>query len=335
MTKGYRALKVMLLLPWLWLWPLTASGELNISIAVFDPGVPEDYSLHQDLDVFPKIRKIESLYLPFVLRQALVDSGDWGAVRVVPEKDPSAELLITGAIVHSDGEKLAVSLRAVDARGEEWIGASYFTEGHYDELFQRFASDLAGIRDTHDDRTLRGIVNLSLMRYSAELVPGAFSDYFEELPEGGYRLVRLPAEDDPMLARIHRVRGVEFVMTDAIDEKYRELHEEVDSVYAIWREYRRWYANFKAEEALRNELRETNAPEGSYEQLRSVYNNYRMDRLAAQEQDKWIVGFNNETAPVIASMDQRIDELNGWVEDGYLEWTRILGELFEIESGLD
>ena len=32
-------------------------------------------------------------------------------------------------------------------------------------------------------------------------------------------------------------------------------------------------------------------------------------------------------------MQERIDEMNGWVEEGYIEWTRILGELFEIESG--
>ena len=319
----------------LWLLPHAAIAELNISITIFDPGVPEDYSLHQDLDVFPKIREIESLFLPFVLRQALVDGGDWGAVRVVPEADPAAELLISGAIVHSDGEKLAVSLRAIDARGEEWIGATYYTEDHYEDLFRRFVIDLAGVRDSLDDRTLSGIVNLSLMRYSAELVPDAFGSYFEQTPEGGFRLLRLPADGDPMMARIHRVRSVEFVMTDAIDEKYRELHEEVDSVYEIWRKYRHWYANFQAEEAQRNELRESNAPKGSYEALRSVYDNYRMDRLAAQEQDKWIVGFNNEIEPVIESMDQRIAEMSGWVEDGYLQWTRILGELFEIESGLD
>jgi hypothetical protein len=34
-------------------------------------------------------------------------------------------------------------------------------------------------------------------------------------------------------------------------------------------------------------------------------------------------------------MEERIAEMNGWVEDGYVEWARILDELFEIESGLD
>ncbi len=46
-------------------------SKLDVSIAVFDPGVPADPSLHRDLDVFPRIRKIESLFLPFILRGAL------------------------------------------------------------------------------------------------------------------------------------------------------------------------------------------------------------------------------------------------------------------------
>jgi demethoxyubiquinone hydroxylase (CLK1/Coq7/Cat5 family) len=138
-----------------------------------------------------------------------------------------------------------------------------------------------------------------------------------------------------MMARIQRVRSVEYVMTDAIDQKFRELYEEVDSVYEVWRKYRRWYANFRIEEAQRNELAQSDAESGSYEALRQLYDNYRMDRLAAQEQDKWAVGFNNEMEPIIEKMEERIAEMNGWVEEGYADWTRILGELFEIESSLE
>ena len=120
------------------LLPALASAQLNVSIVTFEPGVPEDYSLHQDLRVFPKIREIESLFLPFVLRQALVDSGDWGAVRVVPGADDAAELQVTGSIAHSDGDTLAVTLRAIDARGHEWAAGTYTTQGHYDDLFIDF-----------------------------------------------------------------------------------------------------------------------------------------------------------------------------------------------------
>ena len=315
--------------------PQLVLAQLNVSIAAFDPGVPEDNSLHRDLQVFPKIREIESMFLPFVLRQTLVDSGDWGAVRVVPEADTASELLITGTIVHSDGETLAVNLRAVDARGHEWTNQIYTTQSDFNDLYAGFLDDLQTARDGFDDRTLRNIVGTSLMRYSAELAPDAFDGYIEMQPDGTIKLLRLPAEGDPMLARIQRIRSVEYVMTDAIDQKFRELHEEVDSVYEIWRKYRRWYTNFKVEEAQRNEFSKTDADRGTYEAIRQSYDNYRMDRLAAQEQDKLAVGFNNEMEPIIEKMEERIAEMNGWVEDGYVEWARILDELFEIESGLD
>ena len=315
------------------LLPGAALAQLNVSISTFDPGVPEDNSLHQDLEVFPRIRQIESLFLPFVLRQALVESGRWGAVRVAPSSDTAAELQVTGSIAHSDGESLVITLQATDARGHQWVAATYTTKEHYDHLFDGFIEDLETVLGGLDDRTLREIVGISLMRYSAALVPDAYGEYFESHPDGTYELLRLPAESDPMMARIQRVRSVEYVMTDAVDEKFRELHDEVDAVYDIWREYRRWYTNFRAEEAKRNALAGSTGDSGSYESIRRAYDNYRLDRLAAQEQDKWIVGFNNEMGPIIDDMEQRVAEMNGWVEDGYDEWTRILSELFEIEGG--
>jgi hypothetical protein len=78
-------------------------SKLNVSVAVLDPGIPEDQSIHRDLDVFPRIRNIEALFLPFLIRQTLVETGEWGAVRVVPEYDPSAELGIAGTIVSVSG----------------------------------------------------------------------------------------------------------------------------------------------------------------------------------------------------------------------------------------
>ena len=120
----------------------SASAQLNISIETFDPGVPEDYSLHRDLQVFPKIRAIESMFLPFVLRQSLVDSGDWGAIRVVPATDDAAEIHVSGTITHSDGEALSVTLHAIDSRGHTWVEQEYSTSGSYQDLFAPFVADL-------------------------------------------------------------------------------------------------------------------------------------------------------------------------------------------------
>ena len=67
-----------------------AAGALNVSIAVFDPGVPADQSLHRDLGIFPRIREIEAKLLPFALRDQLAEAGGWGAIRVIPEPDAAA-----------------------------------------------------------------------------------------------------------------------------------------------------------------------------------------------------------------------------------------------------
>lgn len=315
--------------------PVAANASLNVSIAVFDPGIPGDASLHRDLQVFPKIREIESLFLPFVLRESLVRSGQWGAVRVIPDADSAAEVLVTGTIVRSDGGALEVAIHALDASGREWIDQTYTSIDGYRLLNDDIANDLLHFRSTLDDETVSAITEISLMRYARTLAPDAFDGYLDEMSDGTFRLLRLPAETDPMMERIHRIRGVEYVMTDAIDEKFKELHAEIESVYDVWREYRQWYYNFKADEAQRNALRSNSYESGSYEALRRAYDDYRMDRLAAQEQDKWIVGFDNEVGPAIERIEARVAELNGWVEDGYREWSRILGELFEIETGLD
>ncbi|MBK6509954.1 MAG: hypothetical protein IPG06_11185 [Haliea sp.] len=77
------------------------AGLLDVGLVVFDAGIPADESTHSRLGIFPEIRKAEAKYMPVILRDVLVDSGDWGVVRVLPDALDSSELQVTGAIVHS------------------------------------------------------------------------------------------------------------------------------------------------------------------------------------------------------------------------------------------
>ena len=324
-------------------------SELNISIAVFDPGVPADRSLHRDLQVFPRIRYIEALFLPFVLRETLVGTNAWGAVRVVPEPDFGAELLISGTIVKSDGESLELQLRAVDASGREWLNKAYagmapvsYEQSEagsglsgYEQLYDEVARDLLLARSDLDDKALTDIVEISLLRHANQLAPSAFGDYLDSAADGTFKLNRLPAENDPMLERIRRIRSVEYVITDAVDEKFQELHVEIASTYDLWREYRRKFAQYQIEEARRQQNSKSDAPRHSYEAMLNRYNSYKWDRLAAQEQEKWAVGFDNEVGPTVMEMESRVAELEGWVEQNYAEWRRLLAEIFSLEAGLE
>ena len=321
-----------------------AAAELNASITVFDPGVPEDASTHRELLVFPKIRRIEALFLPFVLRRTIVDTGGWGAVRVVPEPDIAAELLVTGTILDSDGESLKLQVQAVDASGLIWIDKAYVGEwaaadptsgrSGYQNLYDEITADLVIARDALDGKALKDIVEISRLRYAVELAPSAFGDFLTTTPDGRYVLNRLPAENDPMLERIERIRGVEYVITDTVDEKYQELYVEVVRTYEIWRKYRRQFAQYQIEEAERQVHEKSDAPRGSYDAIRGIYDNYRWDRMAAQEQEHWARGFDNEVGPAVQRMESRVAELEGWVDDQYAEWQRLLAEIFELETGL-
>jgi hypothetical protein len=54
-------------------------------------------------------------------------------------------------------------------------------------------------------------------------------------PAGGIELLRLPAEDDPMLTRVRRVRDREYLFIDTLDEYYENYHRAVFPTYQNWR----------------------------------------------------------------------------------------------------
>ena len=195
-------------------------------------------------------------------------------------------------------------------------------------------ANLLAARSSLESKALRNIIEISLLRYAQILAPSAFGDYLLENPDSTFSINRLPASNDPMVGRIERIRGVEYVFTDAVDAKFRELSADVETVYDLWREYRRKFNQFKREESLRVQTSQSDAQRGSYEAILERYEHYKWDRQADEEQEKWAVGFENEMGPTITAIEERVEELEGWVEERYSEWQRILDELFELETEL-
>lgn len=190
------------------------------------------------------------------------------------------------------------------------------------------------MRATLGDQALRDIVEISLLRYAEYLAPAAFGQYLVKTPDNRFTIERLPAGNDPMVARIERIRGVEYVFTDAIDAKFRELGADVRRVYEMWREYRRKFRQYQSDDAARVSNDTTRRSRDSFESLLERYENYKWDRQAVQEQRDLAIAFDNEMGPAIDDIEARVAELGGWVEARYDEWRRLLGELFELETEL-
>jgi len=322
------------------------AGQLDVGLPIFDPGIPADASTHSKLGIFPEIRKAEAKYMPVMLRQALVDSGDWGVVRVLPEALESSELLVTGTILHSDGQRLELQINARDATGAQWLDKVYTgttTSADYPvkvpgdpflDVYAQIASDLLAMRRQKSAKQLADIRHVALLRYASGLAPEAFASYLALTPSGQYELLRLPAEDDPMLGRVSRIRDQEYLFVDTVDEQYARLSEEMAPTYNLWRQFGAEQALYREEFQGRVSSRGSEGPPGSFAALEQTYNVYKMSKIHEQDLDELALGFNNEVAPTVMDVSGTVVKLSGTLDTQYAEWRAILQRIFALETGL-
>jgi len=319
---------------------------LDVGVVVFDPGIPADASTHSKLGIFPEIRKAEAKYMPVMLREALVDSGAWGVVRVLPEALDSSELLVTGTLLHSDGQRLELHIRARDASGTQWLDQTYTAtatpadypgEGPRDpflDVYTRIASDLSSALRRRSPADLASIRQIARLRYAAALAPEVFAPYLAKTPQGIYTLVRLPATDDPMMERVLRIREQEYRFVDIVDEQYTRLAQEMASTYNLWRQYGAEQAQYRDEYKTRVSNQDSRGRRGSFAAMEQSYNAYKWSKIHEQDLDELALGFNNEVAPTDMEVSGTVFKLSGTLDAQYTEWRGILQRIFALESGL-
>jgi hypothetical protein len=319
---------------------------IDIGLVEFDPGIPADAAKHARQGIFPKIRRSEARYLPYALRQTLVESNHWGAVRVLPEADSSSNLLIIGTILQSDGVTLRLHIRATDSSGRLWLDQEYGestaaddygTDGAVDkrpfqDLYNQLANDLYQQLRLLNSGDLRQVKQLSELRYAQSLAPDAFAGYVQELPEGRYGVARLPARNDPMLERIERIRNQEYVFIDTVDDEYAALYSDMTPTYDLWRRFNREQALYQEARADRLAAREKE-DKGSYAGMKQSYNAFKWAKMQEQELRELALGFHNEVAPTSMEVQGRVVRLSGSLSQRYGEWRKILRQIYEIETG--
>lgn len=329
---------------------VAASAEddklVDVGLVVFDPGIPPDESTHSKLGIFPEIRKAEAKYMPVILRETLIDSGDWGVVRVLPETLESSELLVTGRILHSDGQRLELQIQARDATGAQWLDKAYTGTttpadypvkapgDPYQQVYSQIAADLLVVRRQKTARQLSDISEIALLRYASELAPEVFSTYLASSAEGSYTLLRLPAADDPMMARVIRLRDQEYLFIDTVDEQYARLAQEMAPTYNLWRQYGAEQADYRSEYQSRVASRDSQGRRGSFAALEQTYNAYKWSKIHEQDLDELALGFNNEVAPTVMEVSGTVFKLSGGLDAQYTEWRGILQRIFALETGL-
>jgi hypothetical protein len=345
---------------------------LDVGIRIFDPGLPEkDESAKEGKAVFPDVRKSEARFIPFHLKGVLESTGQWGAVRVVPKAAGTADVLVTGQILKSTGLILTLNVRVVDARGRVWRDTNYKEEAEslayadetletidpYENLYNLIANDLLKSRNKLKEKEIREIREISRMSFAADLAPDVFGDYLSINKKGKVKILRLPAEDDPMMARVDMIRERDHMFIDTLNEYYADFYLRMDDPYDDWRGI-----SFDEQVALRKIRREARmqkilgglllvgaaAAPGSSTGARAARSAAAVSgavvlqdgiqtgkeaKIHVEALKELAASFDAEMDPLLVEVEGRILRLSGSAEAQYAEWRRLLSQIFAVETG--
>lgn len=346
---------------------------LDVGIGIFDPGLDEIEKNREEL-TFSDVRVAETQYVSYLLAQTLQSNGNWGVVRVIPHDLAASDLAVRGTILQSDGETMRLRINVKDATGKVWIDKEYEevvskysydprlrrNEDSFQSLYNRIANDILAYRQQNmDSADLVNIRTVAKLQFARSFAPQVFDEYLETSGRGIIEVKRLPAANDPLIARIDTIRERDYQYVDALQDHYGNFVRQMQAPYT---EFRRMsyeevikYDQIQAK-ARRNMVlgvaaiigglaatQSQNAGvfySGVYGGLfggafliRDAFNK----RDEAQMQVEALAELGNsmeaEIAPKTIELEERIVTLSGTVEEQYAQWREILADLYNNETG--
>lgn len=349
---------------------------LDVGIINFDTGVPTDND-PEDSGVYREIRRAEARYLPYHLKTTLQGTGFWGAVRVIPSQDALTDVTLTGEIEESNGEHVELTVAVEDATGRRWFERDYemqtglrsYDMGRdrrrdpYQKVFNDIANDMRAYVSSLSADDVRRIRQVSEMRFFAEMAPAAYGDYIDTNKDGITSLVRLPAENDPMVDRLRQIRERDRLVIDTLNEHYANFYYGVALPYEGWRKKAREnevnIRQVKRSSAMRALLgvvvvagslsMDTDSSSRSRRNAKRVTQAVGIDRGIETIISAWNLrqttdmyradirelseSFIAEAAPLTVQVEGQTRRLTGTAEAQYESWRKLLREIYEIETG--
>ena len=334
----------------------STNALLEVGVQVFSTAQNEAGEYEIGDWVFDEIIQKETQFLPHLLKNTLVDSRQWGAIRVIPESDPSLDLFVEGQIIQSDGETLELQIRAFDSSGREWLNKTYADQSIQEEypestrftldntfdainfvdpfqdIYNRIANDLVAVRTNLGEQTLDDLNLVTDMLYASDLSPNTFSGAITANEDGLLIVNRQPSLNDPMMARVADMKYRHHLFIDTVDEYYQTLYEDIQPAYVLWRRY-----SIDQIAEIETSQQEANRSDyggsSGFLSLSQRYDRFKWSKIFEREFNDLAAGFNNELAPAFLELNSQVHGLTGTMEQQYREWRGILRRLFELENG--
>ena len=345
---------------------------LDVGILVFESEVltPEDA---KEAGTNAEIRKAESHFIPYHLKNTLHQSGHWGAIQVIPAETNSVDLLVKGKIIESNGERLILEIDVADATGRRWFKKKYSAEASanyyagnrpgekdaYQDLYNQIANDMAKHKIGLNTSEIKTIRTVSKLKFAAEFAPAAFEGYLSADKNGRLHLNRLPAEHDPMMDRLLKIREREYMYLDTLNQHYASFYSAMWPSYINWREL-----NLTEREAISKIRREALAKQllgalliaggiASGATDRNVgtlqvglimvggavfidgWNVSKEAQIHSAAIEELSESFGNEMQPVTMEFEGKKYELTGSAEEQFKRWKELLHQIYLAETGFD
>jgi hypothetical protein len=344
---------------------------IDIGILPMNPNIPELSENESKNKVVPDVRNAESRYLAYLLKDTLELTGNWGAVRVIPEPSQAVDLQISGTIIASDGEQLRVNVIAVDSAGNVWLSKNYkdlaskFSyklpkEDPFQDLYNDIADDLLAAQQKFSQSDIAKIRQVSSLKYARSLSPDAFNEYLAENRRGKIDVNQLPATDDAMLVRVNRIKEQEYLFVDTLDDYYGRFFRDMKPSYDEWR-----FATYEESLRLRQMKRQstnrliagaaliaggiyagsesrtwaadaaaTGAVLGGIGAIKSGLDRRKEAEIHAESLRELMQSLGAEITPFVLDIEGKTIELTGTANAQYQQWRKILKEIYAEETGL-
>ncbi|HNP37585.1 MAG TPA: hypothetical protein PKK10_17190 [Woeseiaceae bacterium] len=349
---------------------------LDVGILEFDPGVPEANDPERT-QIHSEIREAESRYLAYHLKSTMQGTGYWGAVRVLPSTQVFTDLIVSARIEESDGEFLKLMVSARDTSGQQWYskeyemqtGVSSYSDSRdrrldpYQKVFNDIANDLHEFSQTLPPDYFRRLREISELKFFADMSPDAYGDYLSVDEDGLVSINRLPAENDPAVARLRQIRERDRLVVDMLNEHYANFYYGIAIPYSSYRKAAREEAvNYRevkrsaalqtlmgvvvlagslavdtgdssySRQRMKQSLQGIGITEGFGAIMKGVTRNTEAS-IHVEAIKELAESFGAEAAPMVVNVEGEARRLTGTAAAQYEAWRKLLKELYESETG--
>ena len=321
-----------------------------------------------------EIRKAESHFIPYHMKLTMQQSSYWGAVRVLPARTETTDVLIDGKILESNGAHLVLQIQVSDATGKTWFTKNYKSEATavfysnnkegekdaFQDIYNAIANDLAEYRMKLSPQDVKNIRTVSMLKFAEDFAPSVHSGYLSKDKNNVSTVNRLPADGDPTMSRLLKIREREHMYVDTLNEYYEEYYTEMWSSYENWRQLNyeevRAIAKIKKSALTRKllgallvagavalnaeDVKNTGAVQAGMVLAGSQiiidgFNVSKEAEIHSAAIEELSESFGSEMRPVVMEFEGSKYELTGSAEEQFQNWRELLYKIYLAETGFD